>query len=189
LIARAGSVGTRDAELSEQLAQRLESTSKEEAQIVRAAQALSDNQPDLALSLLTEAFTVHRSDPWIVPQVARRGLRTLVSLAKDNPKMRPQIVSLISEPFAAQAVSDARLQALIDITTEGNSFEGCVEAFAPFEPHTEWRRDFLKTRIACYQAHAHPLLKRAQEDLKKFDSARATPFGKKLSEQTKSQKF
>lgn len=185
LIARAGNVGTRDAALSEQLAARLDPSSKEEAQIVRAAQALSDNQPEVALQLLTEVFTVHRSDPWIVPQVARRGLRTLVSLAKAHPEKKAQIVALISEPFAAHAVSDAREQALIDITTEGNSFEGCVEAFAPFEDHPDFRLDFLRTRIACYKAQGHPLLNRAQEDLEVFESGRAVPFGKKLNESGK----
>jgi spermidine synthase len=181
LLDRAIASPATDGQFASALAERLMPTSPEEAKIVLSDQALKEDNPSEALRLLTEVFLHHRKDPWIDPEMAQRGIRNLSTLATAHPRLRPAIIDLLAQPFAARAASDARMNTLVDVTTEDPVSPRCVEALAPFEPHAEWRSPFLQRRLKCYQTQGHRLFSRAKADLERFDSMNARPFGQKLS--------
>lgn len=185
MLARAAGTPLTDATEANTLAEHLAPSSPDEAKIVLSDLAIYQKDPERALGLLTEVFMHHRVDPWIDPDIARRGLINLKGLASAHSEMKPAIIELLSHPFAARAVSDTRLTMMVEVTTEGEVSPQCVEAFAPFEPYVDWRRGFLVQRISCYESQSHPLLAKAKADLQRFDSMAATPFGEGLRQQSK----
>ncbi len=147
-----------------------------EAATLRAAWHAQQKRPDAALTALVEALEGYRRDPWTAPGVMRMAIDLTRRLAVEDPQAARRLFTVLGEPFAVRLLDDTRRRARIDLARIAGFGELCAEAFASFEPHPPWEKEFLVGRLACYGESDHPLAGRARRDLGRFLTHAAPPL-------------
>jgi spermidine synthase len=147
-----------------------------EADALLARLRARQGRPHEAGAALERAFTAYRTDPWPMPFVMSRALTLTRGLARTEPAVGRRLHQLLGRPFAAHVLDGARrstrlfLAGLVD-------FRGlCRDEVASFEPWIPWRRDFLATRLRCYEENGDPRARRARRDLARFEANEPAPL-------------
>jgi hypothetical protein len=148
-----------------------------EATALHAMYLMRQGRRKAGSELAIEAIRRYRSDPWpyMLPMV-----RFLSSLQITEDGDRERAVRWLAElahPFALRVNESVRDRTRLRLAIAlGASHSGCVQVFESFEPYPPWNDTTLEFRLACYDAHHHPLRDQAQRDLEKYRSYAATDF-------------
>ncbi len=145
-----------------------------EALAIRARGAFFADRPERALTLVVEALTAYRSDPWPTPELFVRTLDVAQALASRHPPALEPLLGVLAEPFVADALRLHRQRALAEIAALHDDPGRCTLALAPFERHPPWDEPFLSLRARCYARASHPLGAAAEADLALFSADDAT---------------
>jgi spermidine synthase len=139
-----------------------------EADVMLAILRSRQGQMPEAVAALESAFVAYRHDPWAWPALMRRALALAIDLGGRNAAHAERLYEVLRVPFVMDYARETRLNALLNLGFKLNFPQNCIEVLEELEPHVPWKRDVLKARVECYQAGAHPHLKRAQRDLDKY---------------------
>ena len=121
-----------------------------------------------AVEALESAFAGYRRDPWPWTALMMRALAMAIDLGARDAAHAERLYEVLRTPFVMDYARETRLNALLNLGYKLNFPQNCIEVLEELEPHVPWKRDVLKARVECYQAGAHPHLKRAQRDLDKY---------------------
>jgi len=153
---------------------RLQQVTPYVADALRADAAQRSGQNEEALQILEGFFQTHRSDPWFDSRVVHQAYGLLKRIARQDPKLAERALSMISEPFAARAFNDSRLETVFELASALEAAPPCARALEAFEPWVPWNRAFLERRVKCYERNGDPRQVLAREDLEAFTAAQAS---------------
>lgn len=150
------------------LTTRLRELMPTEAMAIEARAAYYAGDQRAAFAALVAALTAYRADPWPAPELMLRVLEIAPELARrDRQKIEP-LLQLLGEPFVTDSLRVHRQLYAVEIAALHPDVSHCVQALAPFEPHTPWERSFLELRASCYERAKSPLASVAKEELSLF---------------------
>jgi spermidine synthase len=164
------------------LAAMLETQRAVEAAALRGIAAFRAGRDEAALAALVSAFEQARRDPWSFPPIVQRGIFAATELARRQPEAADALLAALSEPFAADALSDDRRTALLTIASRLPPDGRCLAALAGVEPHVPWRADVLGFRVRCYEAVAPQRAPLARADLARFLALEPGPLATGLEQ-------
>ncbi|MBN1423573.1 fused MFS/spermidine synthase, partial [Candidatus Fermentibacteria bacterium] len=145
------------------LAQRLAPLWPAEAAVIRARLWVRTGESEMALGSLEEAFAHMRLEPLPCSRVMERGLRLAVEIASSRPDLASRCRAGVAVPFSVDALHDARLRALLDVSRVIGPKEA-ADVIHQYEPHIPWDREFLALRATCYREADDPLAGVAMAD-------------------------
>ena len=89
------------------------------------------------------------------------------SLAAEDVAAAGRLFDSLAEPFAVHVLDEERKRTFLYVgSVRGPKF--AAEALRQFEPHVLWEENFLRNRLATYEAIGDPQAGRAARDLKAF---------------------
>ncbi len=118
-----------------------------------------------------------RKDPWADAELSQALLRAVPALLRVAFASGPPVLEALSVPFVGYLYDAARLARRVDAQRLLGASPDCPRVFAELEPHVPWENATLEFRRECYRATHHPLLARAEADLRAFDAEQEVPFG------------
>ncbi len=118
-----------------------------------------------------------RKDPWADAELSNAVLRAVPELLRVVVASGPPILDALSVPFVGYLHDAARLARRVDAQRLLGPSPDCAGVFAELEPHVPWEGGTLQFRRECYRTTHHPLLPRAEADLRAFDAEQEVPFG------------
>jgi spermidine synthase len=151
--------------LSPQAVEQLRPVQPAEATALQGALEYRAGQYAQAAESLAAAFHGYREAPWSYRPLFSRALNLAWRIAYEHPDLGAGLFEALSEPFAVQALDNARLVTRAKIGLRPDLDRLCVDALAPLEPWVPSERVLLQRRVDCYTRHAHPLADRARVDL------------------------
>jgi spermidine synthase len=135
-----------------------------------------------ATTVLSQALHHYRSDPWPLRALMARLFGDVMQLTEAGDReLAPIWLEALSQPFAVHVNEAARARAQVTVAWGlGPGHQACLDVFGALEPNVDWTESMLEFRLACYDAHGHPLRERAKEDLALFRAnAAAEPVGRR----------
>ncbi|MCP3100335.1 fused MFS/spermidine synthase [Myxococcus sp. K15C18031901] len=121
-----------------------------------------------AAQLFERAFVTMRKHPWSPLDFTRSVLKQLPLIARADKALGRKLFDLLAQPFAAEALTQPRQDARMDLALALDWKGLCVELLAAQEPHVSWDGRTLTLRRRCYQENGHPLAATAEADLARF---------------------
>lgn len=152
------------------LAARLESRDfRLEARLVRGRLFAAKRQPREAVDELLAALGELRSGSLALCNTAAEVLRLLPSLVRNQPELaRRALASVMAGPLAAYQSELVRTRVAQEIAFELKDPQLCVAALGSELEEPPWEQAFLLARVDCLERAQHPLLPRAEADLRLF---------------------
>lgn len=148
-----------------------------EAAIVRAQRAAVRKEWATAASELASGFTLLRTDFFVGLSVIDRSLALAMSVADNDHAQAKTLVAALAQPFMLYGKNQMRVWAQLSCANESGDNATIIATLAPLEPNVPWRLEALLMRRAAYAAANHPLLERAEEDLRLFYRGQPVPLG------------
>lgn len=118
-----------------------------------------------------------RRDPWADPELSQAVLRAVPEILRVVPQSAQPLLDALSVPFVGYLCDGDRLARRVEVQRLLGPGPDCARVFADLEPHVPWESVALQFRRECYRATHHPLLARAESDLRAFDGEQEVPFG------------
>ncbi|MDR2946992.1 MAG: fused MFS/spermidine synthase [Candidatus Adiutrix sp.] len=139
--------------------------------IVKAALAHKQQNPELAVSQLEDAFKALKSSPWEAESFIDWGFRLALDLGKADTQYAARLYAALEEPLALNFFESRRRLVLFDLAdlVSPQAAEKVLQRW--FEPHPPWIADFLSKRAATYLATQNPLLGKASLDYEQYMKA------------------
>jgi hypothetical protein len=131
------------------------------------------------------ALHAYRTDPWPRLEVMRWLVTDLAPEVARDRDLGAHMLDALSEHFAVYMIDDDRREARLKLVQRLDFRKQCAAAFAAFEPHTPWRRDFLLSRRECYSLVGHPRLDVAAREVDRFLAEEPPAFGAGLTTEGK----
>ena len=156
--------------------ERVRAVQPNEATALTAAWQAQRGEREAALTTLVEALEGYRHDPWASPTVMMVAMDLSRRLGLGDPQAARRLFATLGEPFAVSLLDHLRRLTRIELARAAGFRELCAEAFASFEPHPRWEREFLTGRAACYGETGHLLAGRARRDLGRFLASAPPPL-------------
>ncbi len=147
-----------------------------EASFATARLRAGQKRVEETTAALVRGFEAAQVDPWIFPAMLERALG-LASAVSAAPGQAEPLWRVLATPFAIALEDDHRLGRRMEIGANLDFLGTCVEALAPMEPWVPFIPKLLQDRAKCYEAHGHPLLDKAREDLETLLELRTPAFG------------
>jgi spermidine synthase len=157
------------------LVERLAKSDPHSARVLRTVLLAKEaNKADetKALQALAEAektFLELRERVPAFPQAVRILLPDIIRLVERYPNEAPKLHEALVVPFAVRMIDAQRKATLLYLGKQTGIVEW-IEALDAFEPNPPWNREFLEMRVSAYKAAEHPLLPRAEDDLRRFEA-------------------
>jgi spermidine synthase len=123
------------------------------------------------------ALHAYRTDPWPRIEIMRQVVSEIAPEVVRDPRLAAPMLDALGEHYAVYMVDDDRREARLKVVQRLDFRRRCAEAFAAFEPHTPWRRDFLLSRRECYSLIGHPRFAIADRDVDLFLREEPPAFG------------
>jgi hypothetical protein len=161
------------------LADSLADLSPAEADAVRARYALRVGDLQEATDSLGRVFERLRVDPWPSALIMERSLDLAGELVAADPGRAPELFAELATPFAVRVLEWRRRELLLEIGKAIDA-EHVAAVLRGYEPHVPWQREFLATRMLCYEEVGDPLAERARWDLEAFLRAEPVLFSDTL---------
>jgi spermidine synthase len=161
LYAEAGSL--RAESLIEQLAKDMPT----EAEALRGILAMRQGRIEEATERLRSTFEELHTEPWMLENILSKTYAAAISCAKQDPKLAPQLLRALKEPFPV-AFSDEDRRGAACVIAEQVGPASVAEIVESFEPHVPWSKRFLEYRLKTYQKSKNPLMDQARRDLNDF---------------------
>ena len=122
-----------------------------------------------AASLLSNALTRYREDPWPLLSVMESAITTSSLVARD-PQSADKILDALSQSYSAYLLEDPRRRSFLAAAWEARKCgPSTLAALREFEPNVPWTASVLQMRVVCYGAAGlQQQALRAQEDLREF---------------------
>ncbi len=142
-----------------------------EAALLAARAHLRQGDGDAAGRLLATGLERLRVDPWVFQPLAERALELVAEVAASAPRHGERLAAALAEPFAVRLFERRRLDTRLALARVLGFAGHCTSVFEALEPYPRWRQGWLRSRVECYQATAHPRLTAARADLRAFLAA------------------
>ena len=139
-----------------------------EADVIAAVLHAREGRIPEAVTALEAAFRGYGRDPWAWPALVQRGLALAIDLGGRDAAHAERLYAALRPRFVMDYARETRLNALLNLGYELNFPHNCIEVLDELEPHVPWKRALLAARVKCYEAGAHPRLKRARRDFAKY---------------------
>jgi spermidine synthase len=166
---------------SEREIERLLRDQPTEATALHAVYLLRHARRAAGSALLIDALRRYRGDPWAHPWIMLRMLSNLQVEQDSDRELVPRWLTALAPAFALRVNESARDRTRLRLAyLLGPSHAACVALFESFEPYPPWSESMLQFRAACYEAHAHPLRERADDDLRRFRNDAPSELGSLL---------
>jgi predicted membrane-bound spermidine synthase len=161
LYAEAGSF--RAEPLIEQLAKDMPA----EAEALGGILAMHQGRIEDAARRLQSAFERLHTDPWMLDNILSKSYAAAIHCAQLNPRLAPQLLHALKEPFPV-ALSDEDRRGAACVIAEQVGPAALADVVESFEPHIPWSKRFLEYRLKAYKSARHPLTEQARRDLHDF---------------------
>jgi spermidine synthase len=155
--------------------ERLRGEQATEALALQAAWRAARGERAAAVTLLVEAFTAYRGDPWPHPPVMNAALNLALRLAAEDRAAARELDAALAQPFAVAALERRRLLTRVGIADVSRDGALCRAALAPLERAPPWDRLILEARVRCYGTEGE-LAGRAARDLERYRAAEPRPL-------------
>ena len=132
--------------------------------IIRAALADQQNNPEMAVGLLEEAFRALKTSPWETAIIIDQGFKLALELGKLDRQYAVRLSVALEEPLALNFLEARRRAALFDLADMVDPKMTEQVLLRWFEPNPLWTGEFLSKRVAIYIATRNPLLAKASAD-------------------------
>jgi spermidine synthase len=141
-----------------------------EADAIASRLLLRQGRAPESAALLRRALLAWRTDMWPQPDMMERAVGSAVPLAAVHRELAPALYDALTQPFAAGQAEMSRLQHRFAVAQK---IERCgprtIAAMRAFEPWVPWNREYLTSRVQCYEkAGLRAMAERAREDLGDF---------------------
>ena len=149
----------------------LRAESPTEAAFLAARLHWRQGDREAAARSLAEGLERLPTDPWVFQPIVERALPWAEEVARSAPRLAERLDAALAAPFAARILEERRLATRLALARILGFAGRCVAVFEAAEPHPRWREEWLRWRLECYEASAHPLLAAARQDLRTFLAA------------------
>ncbi len=137
-----------------------------EAALLAARSRWRQGDSDDAVRFLVEGLERLRTDPWVFQPIAQRALELVPEVARGAPRHGERLDAALAEPFAVRLFEERRLRTRLALARLLGFADRCVAVLEPLEPYPRWEEEWLRSRLECYEANAHPRLDAARDDLR-----------------------
>lgn len=140
-----------------------------EAQLARARFQAAAGQHEAALAELIRALEELRRTSISLCDTAAETLRMLAPMVRGKPELaRQALAAVMVGPLPAYLSERLRISTAQAIAFDLKDSELCVAALAADLYEPGWDRALLEARVDCLERAKHPLLARAEADLRRF---------------------
>ena len=140
-----------------------------EAHLLMAQLRAAQERSFEAVVELEAGFERLRSSPWVILSTLRRALKTAERIAPEDRSLAERLHKALSQPFAVYLLDEDRRMAMLRVAKHVGK-QQVADAFETFEPHVPWVDNFLRERVAAYEAVGHRLTQTARQALDEFES-------------------
>jgi hypothetical protein len=140
-----------------------------EARLVRARFLAATRQPDSAVRELLAGLDELRTGSISLCNTASETLQMLPPLVRNQPEVAKRaIAAVMAGPLAAYQSERVRTRVAQTMAFEAKDASLCLGALGDELEEPRWEREFLLARVDCLERAGHPLLARAEADLRRF---------------------
>ncbi len=130
--------------------------------------ASAQHEPaEIAAEHLLAGFKALRQQVWTRLPFLQSALSLVPPLTAANPDLAPLFFEALAQPFPGGLGDVTRMSTLVEISPLLPENQQ-ARLVAMFEPNPPWMQAFLEFRVKVYQRSAHPLTRRAEQDLQEF---------------------
>ncbi|HKD36154.1 MAG TPA: fused MFS/spermidine synthase [Pirellulales bacterium] len=138
-----------------------------EAEALRGILALRQGRVGEAGERLQSTFERLHADPWVLDHILTKTYAAAIRCAKADPRLAPQLLRAVKEPFPV-ALSDEERRGAACVIAEQVSPAAVANVVESFEPHVPWSKRFLDYRLKAYRDSGHRLTDQARRDVREF---------------------
>ena len=122
-----------------------------------------------AATLLSNALTRYREDPWPLLRIMESAITTMTEVARD-PQSADKVLDALSRSYSAYLLEAPRGRAYLAAAWEARKCgPATLTTLREFEPNVPWTASVLQMRVVCYGAAGlQAQAAQAQEDLRRF---------------------